>query len=147
MDKGERLVFIDYIKVFSTLYIVGYWHLFNYTTFFPEYNNAITNALAKIVLGLLVFVSGFFAGKSAKRSSSIAEFYIKRLVRIYPLYVLAVMFFYRDGLNDGITSLKSLFFLSINSVLPKKLKQKERYYEVFITSGRTAVAGNLEVEE
>ena len=95
------------------LYIVGYWHLFNYTEAFPEYHNAFTSILTFIVLGLFVFISGFLAGRTEIKSNNRIHFYKKRLIRIYPLYVLSITLFYVYGINDADTSLKSLVFLSM----------------------------------
>lgn len=113
MKKGKRLVFVDYIKSLSMLYIVGYWHLLGYTDFSPGHKSLVAQGFADIVLGLFVLVSGFLTGKSAIRSASAVEFYVKRLVRIYPLYMLAIIIFYFYGLNDGVTSLKSLLLISM----------------------------------
>ena len=109
----KNLVHIEYLKAFSVMYIVGYWHLFNYTTAFPEYYNIFTYEFTRIVLGLFVLLSGFLVGGSAKRALSVFGFYKKRLLRIYPLYAIAVVLFYMFGLNDGLVSLKSLVFISM----------------------------------
>jgi len=109
----KKLNSIEYLRAFSMLYIVGYWHLFNYTDAFPDYRNSYTSKLTLIVLGLFVFISGFLLGCKAEKSSSLLNFYKKRLARIYPLYVLAVILFYLLGINDGLTSFKSMFFISM----------------------------------
>ena len=95
------------------LYIVGYWHLFTYTDAFPQYKNSFTLEFFQIVLGLFVIISGFLIGCSTTKSASLIHFYKNRLIRIYPLYVLAVILFYIYGLNDVLTSIKSLIFLSM----------------------------------
>lgn len=109
----EKFIFVDYLRAFSVFYIVGYWHLFNYTDAFPKYYNPVTSALTEIVLGLFVFISGFLICISTKKSAGIIDLYKKRLVRIYPLYFLAVVVFFLYGLNDGATTFKSLFFVSM----------------------------------
>ncbi len=95
------------------LYIVGYWHLFNYTSAFPSYNNLFTSKLTLILLGLFVLLSGFLVGKSSTNDSSVFGFYKKKLFRIYPLYALAVILFYLYDLNSSIVSIKSLIFVSM----------------------------------
>ncbi|PSN16413.1 hypothetical protein C7293_02580 [filamentous cyanobacterium CCT1] len=66
-----------------------------------------------IALGLFTLISGFLSGKSVMRSQGIKDFYVKRLVRIYPLYLIAVVLFFICKENNGITSIKSLFFVSM----------------------------------
>ena len=109
----KSLVSVQYLRAFSMLYIVGYWHLFNYTAAFEEFNNFFTYKLTLIVLGLFVFISGFLLGSPAKKSVSLLDFYRKRLIRIYPLYAMAVIFFYFHGIINGKTSVNSLLLLSM----------------------------------
>lgn len=113
MKNSEKLIFIDYLKSFSMLYIVGYWHLFDYTNYLPIFLYSASEKLAFITLGLFTFISGFLSAKSVIKTPKAIDFYIKRIIRIYPLYLVAVVLFVLYGLNDGLTSLKSLFLLSM----------------------------------
>lgn len=113
MKNSEKLIFIDYLKVFSMLYIVGYWHVFDYTDFLPRNLYPISEKITLIALGLFTLISGFLNGKSVMTSPGIKDFYVKRLVRIYPLYLVAVILFFVYKQNDGLTSLKSLFLVSM----------------------------------
>jgi peptidoglycan/LPS O-acetylase OafA/YrhL len=108
-----KIISIEYLRAFSMLYIVGYWHLFDYTTSFPEWKNSFTYVLSLIVMGLFVVISGFLVGGSGRKSNSPMHFYKTRLVRIYLLYALTVVLFYFYGFNGGATSIKSLFFVSM----------------------------------
>jgi len=112
-NKRQRFVFIDYIKVFSMLYIVSFWHLVGYTDLAQSHKAPITLGATMIVLGLFVFTSGFLIGKSAARSASAVEFYVKRLLRIYPLYAIAVVLFFLYDINGPNTSLKSLLLIAM----------------------------------
>lgn len=113
MKKGEKWIFIDYLKSITMLYIVGYWHLFDYTNAFPGYINPVSENITIAVLGLFTFISGFLSGKSVVKSGGIKDFYVKRLIRIYPLYFVAVILFFVYGKNDFITSVKSLLCVSM----------------------------------
>ena len=95
------------------LYIIGYWHAFEYTDLYPNFNNAFAYELTMIALGLFIVISGFLIGHSAVKASSVMCFYKKRLIRVYPLYALAIFLFYVYGLNDAETSLKSMVFVSM----------------------------------
>ena len=91
---------IDVLRALSVLYIVGYWHLFNYTTAFPGYANIYTVGLKDIVLGTFTFTSGYLlANRSVDLGvTEVWSFYRRRLVRIYPLYVIALLLFGWTGL-------------------------------------------------
>lgn len=113
MRSGEKLIFIDYLKSFSMLYIVGYWHLFDYTGFFPASLYPISEKLSIVTLGLFTFISGFLSAKSIIKSPKIIHFYVKRVARIYPLYVVAAVLFLIYGLQDSLTAWKSVFLVSM----------------------------------
>ncbi len=113
MKKGDKWVFIDYLKSITMLYIVGYWHLFDYTDAFPGYINPVSENITIAVLGLFTFISGFLSGKSVVKAARIKDFYTKRLIRIYPLYFVAVILFFICRENDFITSVKSFLCVSM----------------------------------
>lgn len=93
---------IDVLRAGCILYIVGYWHLVPYTEAFPAYANSATECLKDIALGTFVFCSGLLlAGRRIVLDrASIAAFYLRRVVRIYPLYALALLLFAMAGLVD-----------------------------------------------
>lgn len=111
--KISKLIFIDYLRAASMLYVVGFWHLFGYTEAFPEHSNYFTERFTLVILGLFVFISGFLIGSAYNSPHTITSFYKKRLVRVYPLYVLAILAFFLLEINDAITSLKALIFISM----------------------------------
>ncbi|PPC91140.1 MAG: hypothetical protein CTY34_05125 [Methylobacter sp.] len=111
----NRLGFIDILRGASVLYIVGFWHLMNYTDAFPNYSNSITTRLTVTILALFVFLSGYLMGNNTLdfNIKSIRGFYIKRLIRIYPLYVFALLLFYYFRLAKGITLVKAGLLISM----------------------------------
>lgn len=115
----KKLVSIEYLRALSMLYIVGFWHLFNYTDAFPGYKNIVTSNLTLVVLALFVLVSGFLIGITTVKQTEFREpaaywnFYKKRLLRIYPLYALAVGIFYLYGINDAAISIGALTLVSM----------------------------------
>ena len=108
-----RLPYIEYLRTTSVLYIVGYWHLFTYTRYFREYFNPYTNVVTLGVLALFVFVSGFLLSRSYENQKGIVHFYLRRVVRIYPLYALAVLTFWLMTIEKESTLIKSLYFVSM----------------------------------
>jgi len=111
----KKLNSIEYLKTFSILYIVGFWHLSDYTNYLSITKNPFLSDLTLTVLGLFVFISGFLLGKTNKQPINFLPFLKKRLLRIYPLYALAVIVFYFFDINNALISIKSLFFISMFS--------------------------------
>lgn len=111
----DRNIGIDLLRGLSVLYIVGFWHMFNYTQAFPDYNNSFTYRLALIILGAFVFVSGYLIGGKGVIISKthILDFYKKRLLRIYPLYIVAICLFTFLHLSSVITSIKAALMVSM----------------------------------
>lgn len=115
--SSTRNAAIDLIRGTSILYIVGYWHLFNYTHAFPGYANIVTSRLTIIALGLFVLISGYLVeGKTTVPSRhDIFIFYKKKLLRIYPPFIIAAILFYLLGISEGTALAKSAALLSMFS--------------------------------
>ncbi|MGB7564499.1 MAG: acyltransferase [Prochlorococcaceae cyanobacterium] len=107
---------IDLIRSVSILYIVGFWHLLGYAPAIDGYKNDLTSRLTLVVLGLFLFISGHLIGQSSSLSArgwrSIPEFYKRRLIRIYPPYLLALLLFELCGLLERGQLLPAVFLVS-----------------------------------
>ena len=97
------------------LYIVGFWHLIDYTHGLTGANNAVTVRLTVTVLGLFTFLSGYLLARSPMRlrALELKRFYAKRLLRIYPLYLLALLAFWALGIADRGIALKAALGMSM----------------------------------
>jgi hypothetical protein len=106
---------IDFLKGISILYIAGYWHLFNYTIAFPLYRNVVTDRLIMVVLGLFVLISGYLIGTKVNNNSKIdpVVFYAKRLLRIYPPFILFSIIFYMLNIGSGKKLFKTATLISM----------------------------------
>ena len=113
-DKDKSLS-IELLRAACVLYIVGFWHLMDYTHGFVGYNNAVTNRVTVIVLGLFTFLSGFLLAHEPMRlrAPDLKRFYVKRLLRIYPLYLLALLAFWTLGISDRGIALKAALGISM----------------------------------
>jgi peptidoglycan/LPS O-acetylase OafA/YrhL len=113
-QKVSRNIGIDFLRVISIVYIVGFWHMLNYTNAIPNYRNIVTYRITWIILGTFLFISGYFIGKKRVEinKKSLKYFYINRILRIYPLYCLSIIIFTYFGLSDFNTSLKAAFLIS-----------------------------------
>lgn len=54
----KRNTGIDVLRGLSMLYIVGFWHLLEYTHAI-QYQNLITHRITWITLGIFFFISGY----------------------------------------------------------------------------------------
>ena len=113
--KSKRNIGIDLLRAVSIFYIVGFWHMLNYTQAITNYKNFVTIRLTYIILGTFVFISGYFLGlpKNNTGKHNILLFYKKRFLRIYPLYLLSILLFTFFNLSNTITSLKAACLLSM----------------------------------
>jgi len=106
---------IDFLRGACILYIVGYWHLVPYTNAFPAYANTYTECVKDIALGTFVFCSGLLlAGRRIELTrSGLAAFYLRRVLRIYPLYVIALLLFDLTGLAGKADIVNAVLLLSM----------------------------------
>ncbi|AFL75422.1 acyltransferase family protein [Thiocystis violascens] len=91
---------VDFLRAICILYVVGYWHLIPYTTALPGYANWFTEGLKYAALATFVFCSGYLLGRQAITLDprGLWSFYRRRLLRIYPLYLLALILFGAFGI-------------------------------------------------
>jgi len=108
---------IDWMRAVSILYIAGFWHLNNYTTALPWYRDPPFARVTVLALALFVLISGFLAGKAGApvTRQRLASYYRRRLIRIYPPYLLALGVFTALGLS-GAPFLPSA--LMLNMIVP-----------------------------
>jgi len=120
--ENERIVQLDLAKVIAFIWIVFFWHLVNYLSYDYKFKLVVYNdyghCITRTMLSLFVFLSGLFLSKYTFLSKVDAyEFYKRRFVRFYPLYVVACITIYFSG--DYIPSLKQLLFsiLGLSGIL------------------------------
>ena len=111
----DRNIGIDLLRGASMLYIVGFWHMFGYTNYIFNYNNLVTYRLTIVILGIFVFISGCFIGKKEIyfNKPCLLLFFKNRVIRIYPLYLLAVYLFAIFDLSSFKTSFKAACGISM----------------------------------
>lgn len=112
--RAEKLPYIDLLRGLSALYIVGFWHLMNYTAQFRGYANELTHRTTVVVLGLFMFLSGHLLAHSrlAPGLAGLKRFLTRRLLRIYPLYLAALALFVALNMTGARTALKAALALS-----------------------------------
>lgn len=103
--KKDRIYYMDIARSFAVLWIVGYWHLREYL---PQKVSFYGDAsITDIVLGLFMFLSGFFLARYrfANFYKDVFLFYKKRFVRIYILYAISAVTLYLIGFNPDFHTL------------------------------------------
>lgn len=90
----DRHIFFDIIRGFGILYIIAVHHGNEY--YGGILNTQLDSIVTYNILGALFFISGYLlASKYAiNKYIDISNFLKKRFMRIYPLYVLAIVTFY-----------------------------------------------------
>jgi peptidoglycan/LPS O-acetylase OafA/YrhL len=116
-SAASRDAAIDWMRALSILYVAGFWHLHNYTSFVPWYQAQPFARLTVLALALFALISGFLAGKAGKRITArgLGAYYRRRLIRIYPPYLLALIVFTVMNMS-GAAFLPSA--LMVNMIVP-----------------------------
>lgn len=112
----KRNLGIDLLRVISILYVVGFIHLLNYTQAILNYQNVVTFRITAVVLGTFVMISGYFIGGENITYRSLLSFYKKKILRIYPPYVVALVVFTVLGISDMTTFFKALVGISMFAI-------------------------------
>jgi peptidoglycan/LPS O-acetylase OafA/YrhL len=114
-QTGARNMGVDLLRAICILYIVGFWHLMNYTHPMPGYVNWFTEGLTYVAMATFVFCSGFLlAGQAVKPDAlGLWSFYRRRLVRIYPLYLVAVLLFAVAGIASLEQTIDGVLLISM----------------------------------
>ena len=110
-----RKVPIDIMRAVSMFYIVGYWHLLDYTKVGSWHYNPVTYRLTVGALALFVLISGFLTGRNdgGLARGEIWEFYKTRFWRIYLPFVIASGLFLAAGMNDTVTLVKGVTLVAM----------------------------------
>jgi len=110
-----RKVPIDVMRAVSMLYIVGYWHLLDYTKVVSWHYNPVTYRLTVGALALFVLISGFLTGRNdgGLARGEIWGFYRMRFWRIYLPFVVASGLFLVAGINDTAALVKGVTLVAM----------------------------------
>jgi peptidoglycan/LPS O-acetylase OafA/YrhL len=111
----ERNIGLDLLRGASILYIVGYWHMLEYTNAISDHDNLLTSMLKMVTLGVFVFISGYLIGgkEIVLQKKTLLLFYARRFLRIYPLYLLAIGLFAFLNSWTSAESVKAVFSIGI----------------------------------
>jgi peptidoglycan/LPS O-acetylase OafA/YrhL len=91
----QRLIYIDTLRAISILYIIGIWHIDDYAN--GCFYSPITQLAAFGALNIFVYISSFILTcnhQSILSATQFKEFIWKRIIRIYPLYLITIIIFF-----------------------------------------------------
>jgi peptidoglycan/LPS O-acetylase OafA/YrhL len=112
-ETSERDTSFDVLRAAAILYVVGFCHMCNYiekADWIKHSSSAIELATA-CALGSFCFISGCVLSRRyvLKSWRDLGVFYLRRVLRIYPLYLIALTGFLSLGLIPRQLFHKSLF--------------------------------------
>lgn len=93
----NRIETYDILRALMVIWIVCIWHKLDYQSSHNGWigYNSICFDVTKIVLASFTLLSGIFLNKySISSYSDVLTFYKKRLLRFYPLLIIALFLFY-----------------------------------------------------
>lgn len=99
MATQDRDMQFDIARVLSILWVVVVWHVYDYNPTYKAFiANDYTYMMTRVMLGVLMFSSGYFMSKySFNEWNDVKKFFIKRFWRLYPLYALAAVILFLLG--------------------------------------------------
>jgi len=92
--RKSRLPVFDFLRALAILYIVGIRHMDGYAG--DIYHGRVDDVIAYSMLGLFVFISGYLLNRShpvMRDRAQLGAFLGRRFLRIYPLYLVALLAF------------------------------------------------------
>lgn len=93
VDNKERDLSLDLLRAAAIVYIVGFWHLQEYSSALSFIRSDITLLLTNCILALFFHISGYLLAKKNEflLIEDMKVFYGKRFIRIYPMYIIALV--------------------------------------------------------
>ncbi len=91
----DRFIEIDILRVIAISFIIMVRHIDDYAS--EMFQSQLVRDLTHVSLGILVLISGYLLVKTTTIFRSIADiksYLYKKILRIYPLYVLVLFLFY-----------------------------------------------------
>lgn len=125
----ERDVKFDIARCLCMFWVIGILHLTQYLG--DEYylnNTLIGKNITSAALGVFSLVSGYFIGQKyiIENLGDTKRFYIKRLIRFYPLFLLASLLLVLIGFNGWRETIISL--VGLTAFVPSDYRVKTTWY-------------------
>lgn len=94
-----RILEFDILRSIAVIWIIAVWHFSNYFSSTSSFGQIINNEICKnitfIMLSLFMFLSGLFTNlDKIVDKESVRRYYMKKVKRFYPLYMIAAVTLY-----------------------------------------------------
>lgn len=109
----ERIVGFDIARAISIIWVVLY-HSIDYANANQFYNHSAVKTLTYASLAIFTFLSGYLLASKYQfdEKGSVIEFYKKRFIRFYPLFLISSVILCLIGFNTWFDTAKGLLGLS-----------------------------------
>lgn len=112
--ENSRNFGVDILRSACMLYIVGYWHVYNYIDPIEGYRNVFTDLLTRIALGVFFLLAGYYSSCGFERcQKNIIDFYKAKIIRVYPLFLIALGLFFLLKINSFRATVTGAFLISM----------------------------------
>ena len=116
-SNNQNIYWIDLLRAICMVWIVCIWHIRDYLPgifFSKAHMDAIGEGITMVVLMIFTLISGFLMSKYSFGSiNDVLNFYKKRFIRFYPLYMVAVSCFYLFDFYTFRTTIKCLLGVAL----------------------------------
>lgn len=116
MEKKGRIADIDCVRAICMIWIVCIYHMRGYMGIEQsEHLTNVYNNITTMALGSFTFISALFLGKrKIVNRSDVIKFYVSRVYRIYPLFLISCLsLFVMGGINGTKSLIRCLFGVCI----------------------------------
>lgn len=116
----KRILEFDILRSLAVIWIIAVWHFSNYFSSLSSFGQIINNEVCKnitfVMLSLFMFLSGLFINlNKIVDKETVRRFYLKKIKRFYPLYIIAAIALYFTTVPSSISfyTEPSQLFLSL----------------------------------
>ena len=119
---NNRIQYLDIARIIALCWIVGWWHLIQYSG--PSYKTLYkflgSENITVLMLALFIFLSGYMIGRKAMSTKEeVLSFYKKRFQRFYILFALAIITFPLTGYNKELSIILTTLTATSTYILPQ----------------------------
>lgn len=117
--ENKKNVQIEAIRIISMLMIVIFHYTYRFTELYgiETINFPFQKSLGKIGVGIFFIISGYFLARDYNKCERPINFLVKKLLRIYPMYVICVTIIYISVSIFGLPSRETSFLDYILNLL------------------------------
>lgn len=112
----SRDITLDRLRALAILYVVAFAHMLTRSKVLPSFQHSPGSVrMTLVALGLFVFLSGYLVGSKERFADGrdVGRYYIRRVLRIYPLFLLAIGLFWALRIDNPVKLIKAMLLVSM----------------------------------